>query len=799
MPRIPEKTEVERYDPSPVQGSVSLLQIAWKRKPLIALGAVLGLLVGWVYFLQRPVVFESTAQIKVERTFPSGPVQGIETSMNLYEDYFATQMELIKSQRIISAAVKAGKLNELPAYAGQLEPATTANIRASFTVTRVMQQSTSTPTNFLTMSVRGPNSEDCATVLQQIIASYDAYLKNDHTASNKKSFDELLEMHAKLEKEIAAGNSGLRKLRETNKIIRTKDGESLDVEILSSLQTRRKNMAVRGDETKFRLEAIKSAIARGADPTPYLDLTAESNRLLNTNLEGGTLDDMLSKMIIEERQLLVPYGPAHPEVQNLREKIKATREVWEERHPQVPKGPNTKEKVASKEAVDSYLKSLQGQLIDFELSEQALTALVDRESKKLRELAGVGQDETTLSKDVDDKRELARTYRKRMDEVNLVKDHGGIVVDTMAEPVAGSQVEPKAPPILLAAIMGGLLLGVGMAWLAEVTDQSFRNPEDIRRRLKVQVLGHVPRIAPTEEEKQLAEEGLLPLDPSICAFYQPKSVDAEAFRGLRTTLFFKLEGQGHKVIQITSPNMGDGKTTLATNLAVSVAQSGKRTLLIDADFRRPRLHKMFGIDATTGLASVIAEDANLQDAIKPCPVPNLFLLPCGPRPNNPAELLTSKRFLELLDVLREQFDIILVDTPPLLAVSDPSVVAPRVDGVLLTIRVAKNGRLAAERAREILTNLSANVYGVVVNGIDGGANQGYGASQYGYSYNYAYGYSYEGADNSSYYHEPDGDALVNGTHGANGTNGKASRTRRTGRRRSESGGLIRWLRESLWH
>jgi capsular exopolysaccharide synthesis family protein len=565
-------------------------------------------------------------------------------------------------------------------------------------------------------------------------------------------------------------------------------------------------MALRRDEAKMRLDAIESAIAKGDDPTPYLDVGQESGKLL-TSTGGDTLDDLLSPLFIRERQLLQQFGPAHPDVQAVREQIKATREVWELRHPAAtPDAANAKEKRASQEAVAAYLKSLRAQLIDFDLSEKALTTLVDRESSKLVALSGVGQQEQTLRKDVEDKRELARTYRKRMDEVNLVKDHGGIATDTMAEPCNGYQVEPKATPILLSWLLCGVLAGIGLAWLAEVTDQTFRNPDDIRRRLKVQVLGHLPRILPGEDEKEQAKQGVLPLDPSVCAFYQPKSVDAEAFRGLRTTLFFKLEGAGHKVIQITSPNMGDGKTTLATNLAVSVAQSGKRILLVDADFRRPRLHKMFNLDATTGLASVIAGDADLQEAIQQTPVANLSLLPCGPRPNNPAELLTSQKFLDLLDVLRGQFDIILVDTPPLLAVSDPSVVAPRVDGVLLTIRVAKNGRPAAERAREILTNLGANVYGVVVNGIDGGSKAGgYGAYQYGYSYNYAYGYSYEAGDNNSYYRddaEPE-EVAKNGTHAANGTNGTNGRAVRNSRprrrRRKEARGLVRWLRESLWH
>jgi capsular exopolysaccharide synthesis family protein len=787
---------MDAYDSALGQHSFGLLEIAWKRKSLIALGIVLGLLGGWLYYLQRAPVYDSAAQIKVDRTFPSSPVQGVEGPMMMYEDYLATQMELLKSQRLVGKAVREGKLNELPSFAGQTESTATVNIQRAFYVSRVVQTGTSTQTNLLNLNVRGPNSNDCMTVLQQIILSYDRYLKEDRNKTQTKSFDELLAMHVALDNAIEEETKELRKKQQMNKLVRTKDGSSLQLDILTNIQSRRANVAVQRAETKMRLVAIKDAVAKGEDPTPYLDLTKETSKLGSG--ETVTLDDLLRPLFVKEKQLLEQFGPAYPEVRDIRAQIKATREVWEDRHSESSKrGPGAKEKAVTKETVDAFINSLAAQLADLEITEKALTEFGDAESEKLRGLTGLFEDEDTLRKGVEDKRELARSYRKRMDEVHLVGDRGGIVSETTAEPALGLQVEPKPMPIVLASLLGGLLLGAGMAWLAEVTDQSFRNPEDIRRRLKVQVLGHVPRIMPSEEEKQLAELGQLTIDPSVCAYYQPKSVDAEAFRGLRTTLFFKLEGEGHKIIQITSPNMGDGKTTLATNLAVSIAQSGKRILLVDADFRRPRLHKMFGLDGTTGLASVIAESAKLQDAIKSCSVPNLYMLPCGARPSNPAELLTSKRFLDLLEVLRGQFDIILIDTPPLLAVSDPSVVAPRVDGVILTIRVAKNGRPAAERAREILVNLGANIYGVVVNGIDGGSNQGYGASQYGYSYHYAYGYSYESGDNSSYYHDEEGEEVAVGTNGSAGTNGKPAR-RRYRRRRAESRGLIGWLRSTLW-
>jgi capsular exopolysaccharide synthesis family protein len=178
-------------------------------------------------------------------------------------------------------------------------------------------------------------------------------------------------------------------------------------------------------------------------------------------------------------------------------------------------------------------------------------------------------------------------------------------------------------------------------------------------------------------------------------------------------------------------------------------------LLMDADFRRPRVHKYFGLSAKVGLASVIEGQVEAAEAIQQTAVVGLSVLPCGPRPSNPAELLTSPRFEEVLLGLKERYDFLLIDTPPLLAVSDPAVVAPRVDGVLMTIRVGRNSRPYAERAKEILAALGANVLGVVVNGVGRTRADGYHDGAHGYGYNYSYGayaYAYgEGAN--SYYQE----------------------------------------------
>jgi capsular exopolysaccharide synthesis family protein len=288
----------------------------------------------------------------------------------------------------------------------------------------------------------------------------------------------------------------------------------------------------------------------------------------------------------------------------------------------------------------------------------------------------------------------------------------------------------------------GLLGGVGLAYLAEVTDKSFRTPEEIRRRLGLPIIGHIPFTAAAKGKGD--GTAAAKLDASLLAYHQPGALEAEAYKSLRTALYFSTRGERHKVIQVTSPNMGDGKSTLAANLAVCIAQSGKSVVLVDADCRRPRLHRLFGVRGELGLTSAIIGECGPQEAVQPTDVPHLSLLPCGPRPTNPAELLTSPKFEELLNELRGQYDFVLVDSPPLLAVTDPCVVAARADGVLLTIRVSKNGRPAAERAKEMLVGMGAKVLGVVVNGI------GKEAGAYGYSYRHYrydhYGYQYKSSD-----------------------------------------------------
>jgi capsular exopolysaccharide synthesis family protein len=210
-------------------------------------------------------------------------------------------------------------------------------------------------------------------------------------------------------------------------------------------------------------------------------------------------------------------------------------------------------------------------------------------------------------------------------------------------------------------------------------------------------------------------------------------------------------------LQVSSPNKGDGKSLMVSNLAISMAQSGKKILIIDADCRRPRQHKIFNLPNTKGTATTITQESDWRDAVHLTPVDGLWIMPSGPVPPNPSELLSSPRFKELLETVRAEFDYVLVDTPPLLAVTDPCVVAGCVDGLLLILRLTRQGRPHAERAREILLSLGVRILGVVINGVTRQGGTGIYSAEH-----YDYAESYEEADgangNDGYYYQDEEEA-----------------------------------------
>ena len=283
---------------------------------------------------------------------------------------------------------------------------------------------------------------------------------------------------------------------------------------------------------------------------------------------------------------------------------------------------------------------------------------------------------------------------------------------------------PKKSNTLALAGVVGLVLGCAMALLRDRVDNRLRTIEEVQGYVGLTILGVVPRMP--GRRTAVARAMAVHLDP--------RSEVAEAYRTIRTAVYFTGQGAGNraKTLLVTSPEPGDGKTTSASNLAIAIAQTGRNILLLDADFRKPTQHKNLDVKDSVGLSSVLAGIETLDRAIQRTGVEGLDILPCGPIPENPSEILNSQEFGELIDRLALKYDHILFDSPPCNLVTDARILGAVCDASILVLRAEKSTRKAAEHARNALLSVGSNLLGVIVNDVP--RNKGYevyGGSYYG--------------------------------------------------------------------
>ena len=318
----------------------------------------------------------------------------------------------------------------------------------------------------------------------------------------------------------------------------------------------------------------------------------------------------------------------------------------------------------------------------------------------------------------------------------LARTSGTVIIDPATPP--SSRFEPNITSTALTALLVGLVLGVAMAFLVEYLDTSIRVEEDLAAAAGLPNLAVVPRLADWKPEDH----------PHVITREHPHSPSAESYRGLRTALQFLAIDRVMRTVQVTSPRPGDGKTTTATNLAVAMARAGKRVVLVDCDLRKPRIHEFFDLPNVQGFTTVLLGEVHLTDVAQRVPAENnLVVITSGPVPPNPSELLSGDRTRRLLDDLASQVDLVVLDSPPVLAVSDPLVLSSMADGIVLVASAGNTDRRQVSRAVDRLRQVDAPVLGTVLNQFSARKVRGYG---YGYGYTYGgYGsYTPNGASSS---------------------------------------------------
>ncbi|TLD41474.1 MAG: Tyrosine-protein kinase EpsD [Candidatus Jettenia ecosi] len=361
--------------------------------------------------------------------------------------------------------------------------------------------------------------------------------------------------------------------------------------------------------------------------------------------------------------------------------------------------------------------------------ETTLVTILEQQKNEVFALGDKAIQYGVLKREADTNRQMYETLLTRMKETNLTEDlkTSNIKVLDHAE-VPIKPIKPKKALNILLGIIAGLGCGVGIAFVMEYMDNTIRTQEDVEKYLKTSLLGIVGHIPLDKKDTDFTE---------LIAHSSPKHSITEALKGIRTSIIFSHPDKPKKVILVTSSAPSEGKSLISANLAIVMAQTGKKVLLIDADLRKPTMHKLFKIDKSLGLSNVLVKSGDLRTVAKETTIPNVRAIACGPIPPNPSELLSSSAMVEMLQLAKEEFEWIIIDSPPILTVTDARILARVADGAVFVIKSNKTTKDAARKAIDHFSDMRDKLLGVVINDVDFSRDKYY--YQYYYQYYYHYG------------------------------------------------------------
>ncbi len=375
-------------------------------------------------------------------------------------------------------------------------------------------------------------------------------------------------------------------------------------------------------------------------------------------------------------------------------------------------------------------------------SENATTGVLNTEENNAYKLRDDLVEYTLRQREYESNRALYDTLRQRLRTAGVQAGLESLEIDVVdpAQPPAGPTLQPKSTIIIISLIFS-LMAGAGLAFLLESLDTGLRSIAEIEQITQLPSLAIIPRARKSTTDNL---PNLSTAQRNISVLTQPKSQFAEAIRSLRTSLLLSTTGSPPKIIVFTSATPSEGKTTTASNLACVLAQGDTSVLLIDADLRRPNVHHRFGLNGKVGVTTLLTGGTLLENTVQRIPeVPNLHILPSGPVPPFPTEMLSSQAFTDLITECSKLYTHIVIDSPPVLSVTDGILLARMANAVALVIRHGKSSKHVVRRARDLLLRAGAPVTGIVLNAVDLNAPEYYG--YYGYS-----GYSYSSIDSDSW-------------------------------------------------
>lgn len=680
---------------------IQVLKNRWKEVFLVFL---LVLVISVVVTFLMPPSYRATSQFQIKLPKPVmvvGPGEDVVTSSNVTANYIPMQYSILTSSEVLKVVSK--KLN-LAAEWGMTDEMAAANLSGMIKVSPIRA------TDLVDVIVSGPDPKLVQNIAKAVPEAYKQDREMRENRLVETAIKSLKDVLREQEDTVNEKMMALKKLIAESSYLPTtwRNGENRSV------------MTAGMEEEDFR-NAKAQAMKFEKDERELAAYAAEIQRLPDDKLlDYVTNSDLLNAEILVADSLRKTYQE-YMEKDKEKENLKAQN-----------LGPRHPKMIALLETENILKEKLNKELIGLRSSLRSKLEMVSASRAKWNET--VAEKEKALqdhvmkvpmyeqaSRDYDAALDQFKTldarYKDEIARLRVPRE----AIETYENPALPTA--PYKPDVTLNLAVGagaGLLLGIGLALLLEFMDTSVKTMEDVERALQVPVLGIIPKNVPI-----LHSAGSL-------------GPDAEAYRILRTNIEFNKKGLEEISLTFVSGSAGEGKTTTLCNLAYICAQGGYATLMIDADLRRSKLHKYYELDNEAGLTSYLLEDYPLEEVIFQTPIENLYVMPAGPAPFDPSGALNSRKFSELLQEVKQRFDIVLVDSPPILGVSDSAVIVSEVDMTLMVVQPRKLPLKALLRQKQVIESVGGNLAGVVMNNVDI-------TSDHQYQYYTTY-YSYYSAD-----------------------------------------------------
>lgn len=696
--------------------------IVKKRKGTILLsaGLVVAFTLGLTQYLKPAPIYEASTRIKFERssTFTSLLLESIAAQGSFDLN---TEMEVIRSFPVVERVARELKVikPELPQGAAR----SSEYLGTIYGLQQMIKTSVEGASNIIRITTTADTADMAQRLANAVAEAYRAEnirTRNKTVSDSRQFVEEQLRAH---EADLKRAEEALRDFKEREGQVFLNEEAKAALESFTRLEADHDKIVRLRDETAKQVDILRRPSA--GHPAERI-FTDEPTALLSV------LNARRADLLQERDTLLINYTPDHLLVRELDRKIRNVK--------------------------DEMIRELESKLKSFTGREAALREQIDTYRKRYFDFPKAAIQLSRLERDVTVSADLYAKLKVKHQEL-LIKNSERIEEVSIIEPAILPTTpinQPNSGMNIIAAVIMGVFLGVVLAFARESFDTSIGTIEGVEEFLQVPVLGVIPRF----NEKEQLEAAAMELPPNtkpetialfskLVCLYDEKSVLSEGFRSLRTNIQFASVERQAKTFLFTSAGLGEGKTTTIVNLALTMAQDGKRVLLVDADLRRPFVHARLGLERSPGLSEVLIGGVPWREALRTVTdlmigllgvdrivnTPGIDLLnvmTSGHIPHNPAEYINSAKFLEVIKEMREEYDVVLFDTPPILPIADAVMMSSKVDGVILVYQVGRIGRSALKRAKFLVDHAQGKVLGTVLTNVRAEITPEYGYYRYEY-------------------------------------------------------------------